>query len=127
MVEVYWCDQYKLDNSMYRESCAQCQYLCQNHLLLNEAGRVGKVEPRGITAYPFVNRGAIDQGWCEYEWLDSGEMVAPRLLPRVEVAPDLMPPPITNVQSQKMSAMKIGHWFKQKCIELGKRFAATTR
>lgn len=127
VVEVYWCDQYESPNIEYRNPYAWCQYLCEHHMQVNESGRVGKVEPRGIAAYPFVNRGAMDQGWCEYKWLDNGEMVNRKSLPAAHVQRELMPPPILNVQSQKPSVVNIGQWFRQKCIELGKRFAATAR
>ncbi len=99
----------------------QCAQLCEEHLYINESGRVGEVEPRGIAAYPFVNKGAIEQGWCEYQWLSNGEWVDRGSLPQVDVAPELMPPPILNVQNELHSADGIERWFLQRCMVLAQK------
>lgn len=125
-VEVYWRDEYFTPRVSHYEPYSKCRYICEEHLQINESGRVGDIEPRGIAAYPYVNRNAMDQGWCEYQWLHNGERVDRATVPHVHVDPSLMPPPILNAQTSRTLAELID-WFRQHCIELGKRFTATAR
>lgn len=117
-VEVFWCDEYQSPPISYCTPYTWCRYLCEEHLHINESGRVGEVEPRGIAAYPYVNCGAMDQGWCEYKPFDSEEWVDRDLLPTVEVQPELMPPPIVELKRFTWSK----EWFMEHMLEQAQRY-----
>ena len=92
--QVYWCDQYSSPNSKYRKPCAQCPYLCEEHLYINESGRTVSEKCSGVTAYPFINKTAYVEGYCLYKRMDNGVEIDVNELPHVQVEPALMPPPL---------------------------------
>jgi hypothetical protein len=67
---IFLHDEYR-SGEVFHEQDTTCGYLCSHHRDENEAGARGTRKPRGVTSYPFTNRGGA-QGWTEYEPLTDG-------------------------------------------------------
>ena len=67
-VEACLVDYYPSNHDVFCEQDSGCGHLCEEHLLKNEQQSRGERMPRGITAYPFTNRGQAN-GWTGYRRL----------------------------------------------------------